>query len=171
MPSAEQTEILRHSAALYLLLFELCHSAPARSCPIFQRRFLWQDTQDAHSVSEVSLWDGLFNFQGSGERFCIVLSSLESEKGHFARCFQKTFWTFCEPSDWGGEFLCPLTPRIGKGLFRKVFWKKFKKFLSRPIQRVFWLDGSSFNYVSVSSCTMPGNAFSVSCKLLRYKFR
>ena len=32
--------ILRHSAALYLLLFELCHSAPARSCPIFQRRFL-----------------------------------------------------------------------------------------------------------------------------------
>ena len=45
----------------------------------------------AHSVSEVSLWDGLFNFQGSGERFCIVLSSLESEKGHFARCFQKTF--------------------------------------------------------------------------------
>ena len=32
--------IFRHSAALYLLLFELCHSAPARSCPIFQRRFL-----------------------------------------------------------------------------------------------------------------------------------
>ena len=29
------------STAVYLLLFELCHSAPARSCPIFQRRFLW----------------------------------------------------------------------------------------------------------------------------------
>lgn len=29
------------SAAVYLLLFELCHSAPARSYPIFQRRFLW----------------------------------------------------------------------------------------------------------------------------------
>ena len=94
-----------------------------------------------------------------GERsFCKVFS-------------KKSFWTFYELSDWGGEFLCPLTPRIGKGLFRKVFLKKFKKFLSRPIQRVFWLDGSSFNYVSVSCCTMPGNAFSVSCKLLRYKFR
>ncbi len=29
------------STAVYLLLFDLCHSAPARSCPIFQRRILW----------------------------------------------------------------------------------------------------------------------------------
>ena len=58
--------------------------------------------------SEVSLWDGLFSFQGSCEGFCVVLSSLESEKGHFARCVQKKFLSrpiqivFC---DWTAHFL------------------------------------------------------------------
>ena len=52
-----------------------------------------QKTKDTETqiISEVSLWDGLFSFQGSCEGFRVVLSSLESEKGHFARCVQKIF--------------------------------------------------------------------------------
>ena len=66
----------------------------------------------------------------------------------------------------------PLIPRIGERRFRKVFLKKLKKIFEPSNSECFLrLDGSSFDYVSVSSCTMPGNAFSVSCKLLRYKFR
>ena len=68
--------------------------------------------------------------------------------------------------------MCPLTPRIGEGLFRKVFLKKIQKNFEPPNSECFLrLDGSFFDYVYVSSCTMPGSAFSVSCKLLRYKFR
>lgn len=82
--------------------------------------------------------------------------------------FKKVF----ELSDWDGDFLCPLTPRIGEGLFRKVFLKKIQKNFEPPNSECFLrLDGAFFDYVYVSSCTMPGSAFSVSCKLLRYKFR
>lgn len=68
--------------------------------------------------------------------------------------------------------MCPLTPRIGEGLFRKVLLKKIQKNFEPTNSECFLrLDGSFFDYVYVSSCTMPGSAFSVSCKLLRYKFR
>ena len=45
--------------------------------------------------------------------------------------------------------MCPLTPRIGEGLFRKVFLKKFKKILSRPIQSAFcdWTAHFSIMYM------------------------
>ena len=59
-----------------------------------------------------------------------------------------------------------LTERL-QGVF-----KNFKKIFEPPNSECFLrLDGSFFDYVYVSSCTMPGSAFSVSCKLLRYKFR
>lgn len=60
--------------------------------------------------------------------------------------------------------MCPLTPRIGEGLFRKVFLKKIQKNFEPPNSECFLrLDGSFFDYVYVSSCTMRLSSIS-SCQ-------